>query len=158
MDVIIRTAEEDEIPGILAMQKEIFSGEQNIPADLIGAVMEDNPRFWCAELDGKIVGAITAWEEDGQVHLGRFVVTPGLRGKHIGRQLLKAGFDGIFADGTEIVYMEARDVSVRLVSALGGIVTGAPREFYLGTVTPMIMNRADYHGFCPEENNRAENG
>ena len=79
---IFRQATKDEIPRILAMQADVFHGEQGIPADDIDTFLAKKPICWCAEskADGKIYAATAAWQEDNETHWGRFVVFPTARG------------------------------------------------------------------------------
>ena len=145
-NLIFRQATGDQISHILAMQRDIFSGEQGIPGDLIDAFLKNNPILWCAEseADGKIYAATAAWKENNEIHWGRFVVLPSARGKHIGTELARASFEDLFTMGAEKIYMEARDSTVRIVCGMGGKITGEPYEFYKGTVTPVVLERKDY--------------
>ena len=137
----IRRASEEEMPRILEIQTEIFCGEQDIPADLIAAFLSCRPTCWVAERDGEIAASIAAWEEDGEIHLGRFVVLRPLRGRKIGTRLLHHAVRELFGEGAEILYMEARDSAARMIRALGGRDTGEPYAFYRGNVTPLVLER-----------------
>ena len=142
MDLIFRKADSGEIPRIIAMQTEIFSGEQGIPEEMIGSFLLSRPTCWIAEQDGEIVGSISAWEEDGVVHLGRFVVLPRLRGQKIGTKLLNYAIQELFSSGAEKIYMEARDSAARMIRAMGGRDVGEPFVFYLGNVTPLVLEKS----------------
>ena len=83
-ETIIRRADEAEYPRILALQTEVFCGEQDIPEEIIASFLSNGPTCWVAERDGRIVGSIAAWTENGETHLGRFAVIPELRGKMTG--------------------------------------------------------------------------
>ena len=145
-DFIFRHATADETPHILAMQRDIFSGEQGIPGDMNDAFLAKNPILWCAEskTDGKIYAATVSWQENNETHWGRFVVLPSARGRHIGTKLAQTSFEDLFTMGVEKIYMEARDSTVRIVCGMGGKITGEPYEFYKGTVTPVVLERKDY--------------
>ena len=54
-------------------------------------------------------------------------------------------FDDLFAEGEEELYMEGREVTVKLVTGMGGKIVGETVPFYAGTITPMILRREDYH-------------
>lgn len=143
-DIVLRRAQKEDLDEIMKMQVSVFAGEQRIPAEIIGQLPPESVQWWCA-LDGAaIVGAIAAWEEEGQNHIGRFVVHPDCRGKHIGRRLVCFALDDLFSQGVEMLYMEAREVTVKIIGSLGGKVVGEPEEFYEGTVTPMTLSREDY--------------
>lgn len=140
-ELSIRRAGGDELPQIIAMQTEIFCGEQEIPAELIGAFLSERPVCWVAEQDGRIVASVSAWEEKDGVHLGRFVVLPPLRGRRIGTRLLGHALRELFDGGVECIRAEARDSAARMLRAVGGRDTGEPFPFYRGSVTPMLLEK-----------------
>lgn len=144
-DIVIRHPTKEELPQVLDLQNRVFHGEQQIPLDDPAEFLAKNPRFWCADQNGKIVGIVCAWKEDGKTHCGRFAVEPELRGQKIGGQLVRKFFDDLFAEGEEELYMEGREVTVKLVTGMGGKIVGETVPFYAGTITPMILRREDYH-------------
>ena len=140
-DLNIRKATAEEIPQIIAIQTEIFCGEQDIPEELIDTFLSNCPTCWVAERDGRIAGSIASWEENGETHLGRFVVLPQLRGQKIGTKLLNYAVQDLFAAGVESIHVEARDSAARMLRAMGGRDTGDPFPFYRGNVTPMVLEK-----------------
>lgn len=140
----IRKAIEEEIPQIIDLQKEIFCEEQNIPEEMIGTFLSNRPVCWVAEQNGRIIGSISSWEEKDEVHLGRFVVLPQFRGQKIGTKLLNHAVHELFQNGAKIIYIEARDSAARMIRAIGGRNTGEAFEFYLGNVTPMVLEKEAY--------------
>ena len=140
-ELSIRRAREDELPQIIAIQTEVFCGEQEIPEELIADFLTGSPICWVAERDGRIAATLSAWTEDGEVHVGRFVVLPPLRGRRIGTRLLEHAARELFAGGVERLYAEARDSAARMLRALGGREIGAPFPFYRGNVTPMVLEK-----------------
>jgi len=145
--VVFRRALPEEHPRLISMAVEIFSGEQEIPAELIGQFAGE-PVFWCAEEDGRPCAAVAAWQENGETHMGRFIVDPALRGRHIGSRLVRFAFRDVFDHGAEQIRMDCRDITVRIVSALGARITGDAQPFYLGNTTPMTLTRADFEAAC----------
>jgi len=143
---IFRQAATAEMPRILEMQREIFGGEQGIPQELIDVFMEMNPLCWCAlsKVDGKIYAATAAWEQNGETHWGRFIVTPAARRQHIGTELARFSFEALFSMGVEKIHMEARDTTVKIVCGMGGKIVGEPFKFYVGNVTPVILEKKDF--------------
>ena len=145
-NLIFRQATKDEIPRILAMQEDVFHGEQGIPAGDIDTFLAKKPICWCAEskVDGKIYAATAAWQEKNEIHWGRFVVYPAARGKHIGTELAKVSFNDLFDMGIDRIYMDARDATVKIVCSMGGHVVGESYNFYKGNVTPVMLEKKDY--------------
>ena len=128
-----------------SLQKKVFHFEQNIPADDIEGFLDRNPMCWCAVCDDKIVSAAAAWEENGVLHWGRFVTNSRYRGLHIGTQLARRCFDDLFSQGYTQIYMEAREVTVKMIVNMGGEITGETVPFFAGTVTPLILKKESYY-------------
>jgi len=143
-ELIIRRATQGEIPQIIAMQREVFCEEQDIPAELIETFLSDRPICWVAEQDGRIAGSISSWEERDGTHLGRFVVLPHLRGRRIGTRMLHHAVRELFGGGVEIIYAAVRDSAARILRAIGGRDIGEAVPFYRGTVTPMVLEKKAY--------------
>ena len=141
-NLVLRKALEEEISQIITMQTEVFCGEQGIPAELIDTFLLNQPTCWVAEQEGQIVGTIASWMESGEVHLGRFVVLPHLRGQKIGTKLLNHAICELFSSGVEKIYMEARDSVAKMIRTIGGRDIGEPFVFYRGNVTPLVLERS----------------
>ena len=88
-----------------------------------------------------IVGGVALYWEDDAWHMGRFAISPELRGRHVGTALLETALTDIFAQDIREVTMEARDTTVHILKKFGAETTGAPFSFYRGTVTPMRLTR-----------------
>lgn len=144
--MIIRKIKPEEFADIIAMQTEIFCGEQDIPEELIGTFLERKPICWCAEKDGNIIGSIASWEENGEIHVGRFVVAPEYRRQKIGTKLMTHAFQDLFNGGIETLFFEARDSAAAIIRAMGGKAIGEPLLFYRGTVTPMMLKKDNFKG------------
>ena len=129
-EIVLRKADPFEMEEIIRFETAVFTGEQGIPAELIGAV-----------LGARVVGTVASYEENGVVHMGRFAVRSEHRGQRIGPKLVKYAMEDLFAQGVQEIHMEARDVTVKILLALGGEVTGEPFLFYGDMVTPMVMRR-----------------
>jgi ribosomal protein S18 acetylase RimI-like enzyme len=149
--IIVGRAEGPDMESILGLQIRTFEGEQEIPADDIPLPARKEPQWWCAKLGAEVVGAAAAWREQGQIHWGRFAVRPEYRGQHIGSMLARYSLEDLFSQGIEEVYMEAREATVQIVCRMGGRVIGAPSPFYVGTVTPVTIKKADFMAGCEEE-------
>lgn len=145
IEIVVRRAEEKDMEEIMELQIATFTGEQEIPADLIWLPQESRPQWWGAFCGEKLMGAVASWKEDGFQLAGRFAVVPGSRGLGLGKKLAEKAFDDLFAQGVEEIYMEARDVSVHIVQAMGGEIIGPAFDFYRGTVTPMKIRREKWY-------------
>ena len=142
--VIFRRARAEELPQIMAMQMDVFHGEQEIPAADVVRFTENDPVCWCAVADGSICGCAAAWKEGNEVHWGRFIVLSALRGQRIGTGLARHSFADLFRGGAEELHMEARDAAVKIICTMGGEIAGEPRPFYRGNVTPVVLKKEKF--------------
>lgn len=88
-----------------------------------------------------LLGGVALYWEGNAWHMGRFVISPELRGRHVGTVLLETALTDIFAQDIREVTMEARDTTVHILKKFGAETTGAPFSFYRDTVTPMRLTR-----------------
>lgn len=137
----LRPARPHDREAMMALQIDVFYGEQHIPRDIVTAFAALRPQCWVAELNGAIVGTAAAWYEGRQLHWGRFTVAKPLRGQHIGTRLAAYSFADLFAQGADSIFMEARDITAAMVCAMGGTIVGKTVPFYKGTVTPVVLTK-----------------
>lgn len=143
-EIVVRRAEDKDMEAVMKLQVATFTGEQQIPEELICLPEERRPQWWAAFRGEELMGAVASWQEDGVQHAGRFAVNPDSRGLGLGKKLARKAFDDLFAQDVEEIHMEARDVSVHIVQAMGGEVIGPAFDFYVGSVTPMKIQREKY--------------
>ena len=137
----IRRGCEADTERLVALAGQIFETEQEIPRALTPLPPENRPQWWCVEEDGALLGSVALYWEDNAWHMGRFVISLELRGRHVGTALLETALTDIFAQDIREVTMEARDTTVHILKKFGAETTGAPFSFYRGTVTPMRLTR-----------------
>ncbi len=144
MKMTIRRARNEDIPSILVLITEIFAGEQEIPEELIPIPEEMEPRWWCAEESGEIIGSIALYKDADEWHMGRFAVSPAKRGNHLGSRLFQYAAEDVFSSGITEIFCEARDTTVHIIESYGGVSTGAAFPFFKGNVTPMILRKDSF--------------
>jgi len=142
--IVTRRAAAAEMAEIMEMEVAVFHGEQKIPMDLVPIPEELSPVWWCLEEDGEVVGAVAGYTENSQFHMGRFLIRPDRRGHHLGTGFLHDVFAEVFSGDTEIIYMDARDVTVHIVTSFGGEITGKPEPFYEGLCTPIVLEKKKF--------------
>jgi len=143
-DLILRRAAPSDMNGLLQLQLDVFSGEQGIPSSMNPLPAESSPQWWCAFFGSELVGGVGAWRDHEEVHWGRYTIKPNYRGQHIGTKLARFSFEDLFSQGVKEIHMEAREITVRIICSLGGKITGEPKNFYLGTITPVVLYQTDY--------------
>lgn len=122
---------------------ETFANEQNIPGDLISIPDEYESKWWIARSGEYILGAVACWIHNNEFHWGRFAVDPVYRGLGIGKKLAAASLNECFLQTDEIL-MEARDATVKIISQLGGEISGETFDFHGMPVTPMRIKIDDF--------------
>ncbi len=128
------------------IQFDVFHLEQGIPADMLGIAPERDPHWFVAVDGDEVIGTTCSWtDEEGKTEFGRYALKPAYRGRHIGTKFIHYAFQQVFDSGVKTIYMECRDVSVHIISAMGGRVTGEPFAFYKGNCTPMILEASAFH-------------
>ena len=142
--MIIRRAAEADLDSILLLAQNIFESEQGIPRTLTDIPPEKQPRWWCAELDGRIVGTVVAYSESGVWHMGRLTVAEELRGQQTATRLLRFALQDLFSGDVEELQMEARLAAVHILMKFGAEITGPAFPFYKGTVTPVRLTKSSF--------------
>lgn len=124
---------------------EVFHQEQEIPEHLIPLGKEAQKWWYLEKPSGQVVGAVAVWHRADGWHWGRFALATPYRGQGLGKKLALLSFREAFSDEAIcLLRIEARDITVSLLEKLGGRKTGAPKPFYVGTVTPMTLSRQDF--------------
>ena len=142
--VTFQAALPEDLPEIMALQVQVFAGEQQIPEPLVRSVQDAHPQWWCAMQNGKLLGTVAAWQENGVTHWGRFAVQPAFRGQGIGKQLARYSMEQLFAQQVQRIYMEAREATVHIICQMGGVVIGPAEPFFVGTVTPVELTSKNF--------------
>ncbi len=118
----------------------IFSQEQQIPQELLAIPEKYASKWWIARSGEYLLGAAACWQENEQCHWGRFAVDPAYRKLGIGKKLALISLQEIFCENNEVI-IDARDTTVKIISQLGGEVTGETYDFYGMPVTPMKLEK-----------------
>lgn len=126
-DVLLRASSEQDVPGILAVDRAAFpphwwNGEMTIRRGVTVS-----PYFVVAEVKGEIVGYATGDMHRPLAHLNRIAVTPTHQGRGIGSQLLRDALLAFWAWGAEEVTLNTQQsnrTSQRLYKRFGFEPTG----------------------------------
>lgn len=128
----------------IRLATEVFTYEQNIPENLIPIKEGLKPIWWCGKVGENIVGVVACWTENNQWHWGRFAVDKKLRRRGIGKKMAVFSLNEIFNFGAEKVFIEARDITVRMLKQFGCEIAGESVDFYGEPVTPIIIEKRKY--------------
>ncbi|MDV5140260.1 GNAT family N-acetyltransferase [Chimaeribacter arupi] len=141
--ILIERLRENQRSEVDRLLRETFFDEQKIPDHLISIPEEYAGKWWVARSGEYLLGAVACWQENDQCHWGRFAVEPEYRGMGIGRRLALTSLKECFQHNNEII-IEARDTTVRIITQLGGDITGEAFDFYGMPVTPMRINKQGF--------------
>lgn len=144
-DLTLRKATDLDMSNIIQLELDVFNCEQQIPSAMIPLPADNSPQWWCALLDTSIVGAVAAWKDNNRVHWGRFATRRNYRKLHIGQKLAQFSLEDLFSQGVEEIYIDARDITVKIVCNMGGKIIGEPTFFYDSNITPVVLYKKDYH-------------
>lgn len=131
------------LPEVTKLLTETFAQEQNIPAELISLPPQLKSQCWIVRSGEYVLGTVSCWYENNQWHWGRFAVNPCYRGMGIGKQLARVSLQEML-EQTDKVLLDARDSTVKIISDLGGIITGPTTDFYGMPITPMRLKKKDF--------------
>lgn len=128
----------------LALLKNVFSVEQNIPEHLVPVPEDCSPQWWGIRIGEEILGVTIAWQQNDQWHWGRFAVDVNFRGLGLGKKLARESIAAVFEQLAETLVINAKDVTVGIVSKMGGVQIGPATDFYGEPVTPMVLQKMDF--------------
>jgi DNA-binding MarR family transcriptional regulator/predicted GNAT family N-acyltransferase len=139
--ITIEKVSSNYIKKAIELATEVFTYEQNIPSELVPVNKELNPIWWCARVGEDIIGVTAAWKEKDKWHWGRFAVDKRLRGIGIGNKIAMFSLKELFNIGAEEIFIEARDVTLKMLGKLRCEVVGEAKDFYGDLVTPIIVKK-----------------
>ena len=139
--IILESLRKNHFDSAMKMVEEIFSGEQNIPLELIPIDQKLEPEWWCARIGEDIAGTAAVWKEGGECHWGRFAVDSKLRGLGIGKKIAEFSIKEAFLLGNKRIIVEARDKTMEILKKIGGEKTGESFDFFGDNVTPMVIDK-----------------
>ncbi|GAA0177178.1 bifunctional helix-turn-helix transcriptional regulator/GNAT family N-acetyltransferase [Clostridium sediminicola] len=123
---------------------DIFNKEQNIPKELIPISQKYLPMWWCIRIGEDIIGVVACWIENDMYHLGRIAIDKKFRKLGIGKKIIINSVEAIFRLGGEEIYLEARDITVKILQKIGGEIVADSVDFYGEPVTPVILKKSHY--------------
>lgn len=139
--ILIEKVSENYMNDAIKLATEVFTNEQNIPADSISIDGNLRPIWWCARVGEDIIGVAAAWKEKDKWKWGRFAVDKRLRGFGIGQKIAAYSLKEIFSQYTDELYIEAREVTVNMLTKFGCKVIGEVEYFYGDTITPIVLKK-----------------
>lgn len=132
-DLIIRQAEEKDVPAIEEIEKQCFTDPWSYES-LYRDIVENGLAFYVvAQTDGRVCGYVGIWKILDEGHITNVAVAPEFRRKHIGRAMLKALIDFTSQEGIEKYTLEVRasnQAAIRLYEGLGFSAEGIRPGYY----------------------------
>lgn len=122
-----------DVEQVLAIERQSFRTAWSRDAFVHEIHYEDIARPLVAELDGEVVGYITAWFVRDEIHITNLAVSPKHRRKGIADALLRTILDMGRREGYRFVYLEVRRSNlpaIRLYEKWGFRVLAIRRGYY----------------------------
>jgi DNA-binding MarR family transcriptional regulator/predicted GNAT family N-acyltransferase len=146
--VTLERVEANYMEDAIKLATKVFTDEQNIPSELVPVNEELKPIWWCARVGEDIIGVTAAWSEKNKWHWGRFAVDKRVRGIGIGNKIAMFSLQEIFNIGADEIFIEARDITLRMLEKLGCEIVGEAEDFYGESVTPIIIQKCSFINKC----------
>lgn len=130
-DLNLREMLESDIPYVHSLETAIypFPWTVGIFKDCMGA----NYRNWVLTQDDFVVGFVVVTLVVGEAHLLNICVDSSLRGRGIGRALLREVLDALDSSDVESMFLEVRvsnRVAMALYQSMGFIEIGRRKDYY----------------------------
>jgi len=129
----IRPMTMEDIPIIVAIEEVSFP----IPwtAESFISELKDNylARYYCLELDGKVIGYMGLWIVMGEAHITNVAIWPGCRGEGWGEYLIRRVMHSMFSAGVMRLTLEVRVSNTnaqQLYTKLGFKPAGVRKKYY----------------------------
>lgn len=121
-DLIIRKAEEKDVPAIEQIEKQCFAVPWSYES-LYKDIVENGLAFYiAAEIDGHVCGYAGIWKVFDEGHITNVAVAPDYRRMHIGHSMLETLIDVTAEAGIERYTLEVRAgnrPAIKLYEGLG---------------------------------------
>lgn len=129
----IRPMTLEDIPAIVAIEEVSFPRPWS--AESFASELKDNylARYYCLELDGKIVGYMGLWIVMGEAHITNIAIWPGCRGQGWGEYLMRSVMHKMLASHVMRLTLEVRVSNTNaqnLYKKLGFSAAGIRKKYY----------------------------
>lgn len=148
--IILERISPGYLKDVIKLATEVFTYEQSIPEELVPIKEDLKPTWWCAKIGEDIIGIAASWIEEGEWHWGRFAVDKRFRGLGVGKKIAIFSINETYNLGAEKIFIEAKDITVKILEQFGCDVIGETVEFYGEPVTPIIIERSSFINVCKE--------
>jgi len=130
---LIRPMTLEDIPMIVAIEEVSFPSPWT--AQSFSSELKDNylARYFCLELDGKVIGYMGLWIVMGEAHVTNIAIWPGCRGQGWGEYLMRSVMLKMVNSGVFRMTLEVRVSNTpaqNLYSKLGFKSAGLRKKYY----------------------------
>lgn len=130
---VVRSMTLEDIPTVVAIEEVSFPTPWTKESFL--SELRDNylARYYCLELDGKVIGYMGLWIIMGEAHITNIAIWPGCRGQGWGEYLLRTVMDKMEAVGVMRLTLEVRvsnSTAQNLYSKVGFLPAGIRKKYY----------------------------
>jgi ribosomal-protein-alanine N-acetyltransferase len=144
--LVIRPMRVDDLDQVLEIERKSFRNAWVRDAFLNEIHFENVACPLVAEIGGEVVGYITAWFVEDEIHITNIAVSPHHRRKGIGTVLLRAILDKGRREGYRLAYLEVRpsnESAIRLYRKWGfRVVSVRPRYYESDGEDALVMAKS----------------
>jgi ribosomal-protein-alanine N-acetyltransferase len=160
----IRPATPADIDAVVAIERVAFSDPPWSRSAFVGLLRDPHVQFLVAVVADAgpreageagepavpvLIGYVVTWVVVDEADLSNLAVSPGWRGRGVGRRLLVSALARVAAAGARTVYLEVREsnvVALRLYDSRGFVVVGRRSDYYRNPVEDALILRVTLPG------------
>lgn len=131
----------EDIPQVVQLENEIFSRPWSEESFWTAMDNPDN-LYYVAKCGEGVVGYVGIWGMPPEGEVCNVAVSPGYRGRHIGKKLMEAGLEQALKKGITRLFLEVRasnTAAKNLYKSLGFQETGVRRGYYHGPAEDALL-------------------
>ena len=132
-DAIIRRMKVEDLEQVMKIEHSCFPTPWSVSAFQSELKDNDYARYFCLELNGKVIGYMGLWFILEEGHITNVAILPEYRGKHLGEFLMRSVIDKMVDEGMERMTLEVRLTNYpaqRLYDRLGFVKAGVRKGYY----------------------------
>lgn len=131
----------EDIPQVVQLENEIFSRPWSEESFRTAVDNPDN-LYYVAKSGEGVVGYVGIWGMPPEGEVCNVAVSPGYRGRHIGKKLMEAGLEQALKKEITRLFLEVRasnTAAKNLYKSLGFQETGVRRGYYHGPAEDALL-------------------
>lgn len=129
----VRPMQESDLENIMEIEQSSFTSPWSQFAFVSELKENEYARYFCLEVDGKIVGYMGLWFILEEGHITNVAITPSYRGNRWGEYLIRSVMKKMISEGMERMTLEVRESNIpaqHLYERIGFVKAGVRKGYY----------------------------